>query len=270
MCCFFWGSLILGCFVVFFLFFFFCNFCSFSQENAHWCRHLIVSHLLLTCWSLFIRFSWKMINCWGSDPSWFQETFWNLLAYSIHWQKQYGQLQKSRRYSLFEFLLENLSASPCRKHEKICTAYSRHTFFVLLLFFMCDSGVKRKSILSWWMHITVCAKHIRLWKIMQVCIQWGPLWSWPWHIHTYFPIVHAKAKGQHDTRKKAKYINGKLNWSSFWTKPPTLFSELTQPHSNFSLRLIPSRCTEKRFKHLFVSTAIQMYSASCHSGSSLS
>lgn len=55
-------------------------------------------------------------------------------------------------------------------------------------------------------------------------------------------------------------------------KPPTLSLsiELTQPHSNFSLRLIPSRCTEKRFKLLFVSTAIQMYSASCHSGFSLS
>lgn len=49
-----------------------------------------------------------------------------------------------------------------------------------------------------------------------------------------------------------------------------LSSELTQPHSNFSLRLIPSRCTKKRFKHLFMSTAIQMYSASCHSGCKLS
>lgn len=117
---------------------------------------------------------------------------------------------------------KNLTPSPYRKHEKICTAYARHTFFVLLLFFMCDSGVKRESILSWWMHTTVCAKHIRLWKIMQVRIQWGALWSWLWHIHTYFPIAHEKAKGQHDTRKKAKYINGKLNWSSFWTKPPTL------------------------------------------------
>lgn len=49
-----------------------------------------------------------------------------------------------------------------------------------------------------------------------------------------------------------------------------LSSELTQPHSKFSLRLIPSRCNEKRFKQLFVSTAIQMYSASCHSDCSLS
>lgn len=31
----------------------------------------------------------------------------------------------------------------------------------------------------------------------------------------------------------------------------------------------PSRCTEERFKHLFVSTAIQMYSAPCHIGCSL-
>ncbi len=49
-----------------------------------------------------------------------------------------------------------------------------------------------------------------------------------------------------------------------------LFSELTQPHSNFSPQLIPSKCTKKRFKHLFVLTAIQMYSASCHTGCSLS
>lgn len=44
-----------------------------------------------------------------------------------------------------------------------------------------------------------------------------------------------------------------------------LSGELTQPNSNF----IPSRCAMKHYKHLLVSTAIQMYSASCHSGCSL-
>lgn len=79
----------------------------------------------------------------------------------------------------------------------------------------------------------------------------------------------------HEKRKKekmyaTKYISRKLSWSSLWTKPATLSSELPQPHSNFSLQLIPSRCSKKRFEHLFVSTAIQMYSASCHSGCSVS
>lgn len=47
-------------------------------------------------------------------------------------------------------------------------------------------------------------------------------------------------------------------------------SELTQPHSKYSLRLISSRCAEKRFERLFVSTAIQMHGAPCNSGFSLS
>lgn len=49
-----------------------------------------------------------------------------------------------------------------------------------------------------------------------------------------------------------------------------LSKELLQPHGNFSLRLIPSRCSKKCFEHLFASTAIQLYSTSCHSSCSLS
>lgn len=128
---------------------------------------------------------------------------------------------------------------------------------------------------------------------MQACIQWQAVRSWPWHIHTYFFIAHEKAKGQHDTmlrsawcwlcpgnycyikkrkRKKTRVQNTSTgNWTNaHFGQSLRPSSELTQSHSNFSPRLIPLRCSEKRFKHLLASTAIQMYSASCHSGSSLS
>lgn len=49
-----------------------------------------------------------------------------------------------------------------------------------------------------------------------------------------------------------------------------LYRELTQPHSNFGLRLIPYRCIKNFFRHSFMSTAIHMYTALHHRGCSLS
>lgn len=73
----------------------------------------------------------------GSDPCWFQQKHWKLHIESI--QRNCGKTGGT----LFE--LPHLPTGNMNRSVS-------HTFVVLLLFFMCESSVKRESILSLWMH----------------------------------------------------------------------------------------------------------------------
>lgn len=83
---------------------------------------------------------------------------------------------------------------------------------------------------------------------------------------SHFPFLHSKInywneKGRHRIQEQKAELIVILDSAS---------CELTQPHSNLCLRLIPLRWTEKCLEHFLMSTAILRYSAPCHGGSSVS
>jgi len=112
-------------------------------------------------------------------------------------------------------------------------------------------------------------------------IQWRALWSRPWHIPTCFPIVHKKGKGQPENlmyctwsffvswssmpvermgKNKSEQNTATGNWTHLlWGQSHSSSVSWCSPPSNCSLQLIPSRWPKKHIKHLFVSTATQMY-----------
>lgn len=137
-----------------------------------------------------------------------------------------------------------------------------HTLVVLLFFFMCDSGVKRESILSLWMHKLSnilngrkcetafteghCEADLDLFTHISYCAWESRRTAWIHDVTSRMLIASWKLL-LHKTWK---------NWSSFWTMPPTLslvswrsLTAILSPRgvpwstTNTYLCRLPSRCT---------------------------